>query len=417
MSMEKKTQARDRDNFFWNMMGSTCNALSSMVFLIIVNRMNGTNDGGVFSLAYAVAQLMLTVGTFEVRNYQSTDIREGFRFREYFTFRVISCLLMLIVSAIYITCFGYTGEKAVVTMLLCAYKMIDALSDVFQGMFQQKGRMDLAGKTQAIREILSMIIFIITMQIWHSLIVSSAAIVLVAALWCVLYDFRIVKIWEKATFVFEAARMKLIFKECIPLFFSSFLIMYILNEPKYAIDQFLTLDKQNIFAIIFMPAFVINLFSLFVFRPMLTVLAVSWERRDSKSFGNVIKRSSLWIVLVTVVCLAGAYVLGIPVLSLIYGVDLKGYRAELLIIMFGGGLNALSTVLRYTLTVMRKQYVTLIGYVIAFLFTIVITPVLVQKYSIGGAGAAYVLSMLIMTLVFLAILIKAAHHTMKRGAD
>lgn len=36
-----------------------------------------------------------------------------------------------------------------------------------------------------------------------------------------------------------------------------------------------------------------------------------------------------------IVCLVGAFLLGIPVLSLVYGVDLTSYKVDLLIIITG----------------------------------------------------------------------------------
>ena len=73
----KETTAKKK--FMWNMAGSLCNSLSSMLLLIIVNRISGESRGGFFALAYSTAQLLFSVGGFEIRPVQSTDIKNKFR--------------------------------------------------------------------------------------------------------------------------------------------------------------------------------------------------------------------------------------------------------------------------------------------------------------------------------------------------
>ena len=90
----KETTAKKK--FMWNMAGSLCNSLSSMLLLIIVNRISGESRGGFFALAYSTAQLLFSVGGFEIRPVQSTDIKNKFTFNQYFTSRMFNCIIMLI---------------------------------------------------------------------------------------------------------------------------------------------------------------------------------------------------------------------------------------------------------------------------------------------------------------------------------
>ena len=72
------------------MMGSLTNAAASVILLMAVTRSCGAAVGGVFSIAFAIAQLMLTIGGYEMRPYQSTDVTEQFSFRHYFTSRLFT---------------------------------------------------------------------------------------------------------------------------------------------------------------------------------------------------------------------------------------------------------------------------------------------------------------------------------------
>ncbi len=48
-----------KKNYFWNTLGSLMNAASTVLMLMVVTRTMGAAAGGVFSLAYAVAQQSL----------------------------------------------------------------------------------------------------------------------------------------------------------------------------------------------------------------------------------------------------------------------------------------------------------------------------------------------------------------------
>ena len=74
-----RNKVTEHKKFLWNMIGGISNASSSMLLLIIVNRTIGAEQGGIFSLAFAIAQMLITIATLEIRNYQATDLQEKFK--------------------------------------------------------------------------------------------------------------------------------------------------------------------------------------------------------------------------------------------------------------------------------------------------------------------------------------------------
>ena len=84
-----------KKNYFWNTLGSLMNAASTVLMLMVVTRTMGAAAGGVFSLAYAVAQQLMVIGHFEIRTYQVTDTEEVFSFGVYLAARIITTVLMI----------------------------------------------------------------------------------------------------------------------------------------------------------------------------------------------------------------------------------------------------------------------------------------------------------------------------------
>ena len=84
--------------YFWNMAGCFLNAISSVLLLVVVNRILDIKNSDIFAITFSIAQLMQTIGMFKVRVYQATDVLEKYSFYDYFVFRVITCLVMIIAS-------------------------------------------------------------------------------------------------------------------------------------------------------------------------------------------------------------------------------------------------------------------------------------------------------------------------------
>ena len=78
-----------------------------------------------------------------------------------------------------------------------------------------------------------------------------------------------------------------------------------------------------------------GLINNFIYQPVLVPMAMEWEQKQMGRFMVRIIRQFMIIVGISVVCMVGVYVLGIPVLSILYHTDLSGYKRELLILLLG----------------------------------------------------------------------------------
>ena len=55
-----------KKNFIWNLIGSTINSFTSLIFLIIVTRINGIEAAGIFTFAFSTACLFYIIGIYSV---------------------------------------------------------------------------------------------------------------------------------------------------------------------------------------------------------------------------------------------------------------------------------------------------------------------------------------------------------------
>lgn len=409
------------------MIGSLTNAAASILLTMFVTRTMGDgNRSDIFSLAYSISLMLTTIGMFEVRQFQATDVKEQFSFSDYLSMRYITCFVMMLSAVLFVFLKGYDAYKAFIILIVCLYMMIGALQDVYHGLFQLKGRLDLSGKSLTLRISVSVLTFALSILTISNLTISCISLCVSSMICFALYDLRYAKEFtpQYTKPIITKDKQKKLFIACFPLCTCSFLSMYILNAPKFAIDTFFSDQSgvQTCYSILIMPAAVINLFSIFAFRPAMTPMANSFSNGNLKQFIRILTKLVLWILIATFMCLIVAYFLGIPVLSTIYGIDLSEYKLSLLIILAGGGLSALLGVFQYVITIMRQQYKLLIGYIIASVFAYFISNSLVKSNGILGGAISYMSIYALLVLYFVVLMIfhskklEAKNSMSKRGS-
>ena len=107
---------------------------------------------------------------------------------------------------------------------------------------------------------------------------------------------------------------------------------------------------------------------------------------------------------------------GIPVLELMYPVDLSGCLPGLLLVILGGGLYAVGIILYYVDTVMRRQTALCLAYLLAVVITLPLPYLLVKHGGLMGACTAFALEMVILVAVLAADLMMAWRKVKKGGA-
>ena len=322
---------------------------------------------------------------------------------------------MMLVAVFYIFHYHYTGLKAAVILSLCAYKAVEALSDVYQGWFQLKERLDLAGKGMTFRVILSLAVFIITLGVSGNLLLSCLIMTLISIACFILFEIRymVQSGFQKEASETAKKRQKGIralgdiFVKCFPLFLNAYLVMLIFNAPKMAIDRAITAGNmeagmQTVYNIIFMPTTVINLVYL-VFQPVVTKMAIEWNDGRKKQFIQIVLIMLGGLFAMSIVVLLAAWLLGIPVLSLLYGIELGNCKSELIVLIIGGFLYTFSSVFDNALIVMRKQYLLLISYLVSWVFINITVEGFVTSFGLMGASLSYTCAMAVFCLTTMLI--------------
>ncbi len=387
-----------KKNTIWYTAGSLTSSLSSVLLMLFVTRTLGDYDAGIFSMAWAIAQLMLTVGWYNTRHFQVSDIKQEYTFNDYVSLKTITSIIAVLGGIVYSVAIGNYGYDLWTTISLCLFILSDVFGDVFAGYFQQVERLYIAGKSNVYRISLRLLTFLILLMLTQNLILSILVATIVALLFLCVFDYQIYKKISKEKVKISYKKTVKLVIECTPLFIASFLTNFLVNIPKNSINEFCSKEMQAFYNILFMPSSVISMFTMFIFVPLFTSISRSWHDCDYKKFKRIILKILFLLTVLTLVILAGAYLLGIPVLNIVYNVKLDEYKLSLLVLLLGGSLTALSNVLNFLITILRKQKTIIYGYGISVVVCWLISDYFVINFGLFGASLVYLIAMLSVSL-------------------
>lgn len=388
-----------KNEMIWNTIGSIIYSLFSAIILIFCTRINGTEIAGMFTIGYATGCILNAIGDFGIRIFQVTDVERKYSFKDYFSARFFAVAVMYVIGLIFVFVSGYRSEKLFICLVLVTIRIVDNFSETFQSEFQLNNRLDIAGKVLLIRNTIEILSFIVVDYITKNIYAAMLAMLLASIILILMLDVRKVGCYINWKRKFKVSQVKKIIIECIPLALSTLISMYVINSVKYAIDYYGSNTMQTYFNILYMPTFAINLITLLLIKPFLKPFGECWSKKENGKFIKMILEIIGVLTVFTIVAELGAFFLGIPVLNMLYSVDLNIYKIDLLVLLFSGLLYAISTVMFYALGTIRSQKSSTIAYTITAVFALVFSNFFVKKMGMHGATIVTVLIMLLLCIL------------------
>ena len=373
--------------FFWNFCASMITAFSSVGVLLIVTRCLGENEGALFSAAVAMVNTLMIVGNMNAIGYQISDVKEKYAFSTYRRQRI--CCLFVMISV-----FKYgVRKKACVITIYAIYKSINVLCELFQGRYQQLGRVDLGAKLNFLKVFVPDIVLCVAVIVTKNIVISIFLAIICGGVVLIVFN---LKEWRTP---FLSSRKETwhevwkLTKDILPLFFSAFSATYILNAAKYAIDNNLDGRIQLIYTILILPATTVHMIAGFIYRPVLTQYANIWEEQKYRLFVKKI------MLIVSIILVCALIILNIKkwllaIIAAMYSMPiLCEYDTEFGILLIAGTTNALNVFVCYMITIIRKQKILYYVNIVTLVSSFVIPEMYVRYAGLRGATLSYVILM------------------------
>ena len=391
---------RTSRDYIWNSIGVGLWGMVFPVLTIVVTQLAGAEQAGMFSLAFVTALLLMFVGNYGIRNFQASDLEEEYSFADYQANRILTCVIMMIAGIVYCNFRGYGDSMFAMSMGVYAFKMVDALADVYEGRLQQVDKLYLAGMSQAFRSLTGLVVFSFALLISHSVAIASIAMAVAAALTFVVFTFPLAMLETPKSRRVNFARVVGLLKQCFPLFMALFMYNLIDNMPKFVMEGVLTYDNQLYYNALYFPAHAILLISGFVYKPLLLRMAAAWaDPAKRKKFDLII-----FVVFLVILAITGvmAFIMswfGLTLMSILYGIDFEPYRGLCFVMLAAGAVTAGIEFLYQVITVLRRQRAVTKLYLITFGFSVFVPILLVSFTGLPGAVIGYLIVMCILLVL------------------
>lgn len=387
-----------KKDIIWNSLGSFIQAFNSLFFMIIVTRINGIEVAGYFSYGFAISNIFFVVATFGGRGFQITDASNEFSDRLYKKFRLMTTIITLILFSLLILLFKYPEYKYLTIIMLIVVRVFESMSDVYYGILQKNNKLSIVGKSLFFKNIISLIVFFLAELITKNLYISIISWIIIDIIFMIFYDIKHSKIFKIEKIKNE--KYDYIFKKTIFYFGFAFMTILAINMPRYWIDYFLSDKFQGIFGILIMPATMVSLLTSFILLPYAVNLSESYKN-DINLFKKECYKIIKYIILIAFICIVISYFIGIPILNLIYGINLDNYKLHLLIVMFGALLFSINNFLSLIFLIKRELKIQFNIYVLTVITSLIYSYFLIKFYGLLGGAISYLFIMLEITVLYL----------------
>lgn len=393
-----------RRNALWNAFGNLVYLGLQWLITIFVVRIGGYVDAGYLSLALSVSGTFQNVSHFGIRNYQVSDITQKYTDGDYISVRLITCFISILLCFGFLCFSSYCWMQAISIFCFMLFRVVESISDVFQGIAQKYGKLEIAGKSFLLRGIFGFIIFCLTYIITRQLWISILMMTFISALSIVIYDISAVKAlkWNKNRMFLHQTQMV---KECFPLCIYMLIFAAILTVPRLFLEYLLGTEKLGIYASVFSPALLVQAGVGYFYFPLISVFTEQFQKKDGTGFWHLfVKMSSIMGVGFIGILAMGSFI-GNNLLLLFIGEKIRGYEYLFQGILICTILTAYTNFLCAILTILRELKLLVIATSIAFLCCLIISSALIQNYGIQGTSYALIIP-LILLLGTLCIVIK-----------
>jgi O-antigen/teichoic acid export membrane protein len=381
-------EASIKRDYIWNTIGVLAQNAISPLLLIAVTRINGIYDSGLFSFAFSVAIIFWVLGMWGGRTYQVSDVTREFSHRSYVMVRLLLAVCMVVGAIIFVWANGYDADKSSIIMALVLFKAMESIADAIHGVLQVHERLYIVGKSLIYKAISGFVLFIIIDLITHNILLSCLGIVFANVIVTLLYDVRIAgKVSTESIlpqYLRKTAKSAVnIMTRTWPVFIVIFLSMFSLNIPRYFIDLYHQ-EQIGYFGILAMPITLIGLVMTFILQPKVVQLSKQYEEKKYGLFNQTINKLIAITIGIGFITMLGAYILGVPVLGVVFGIDFSQYQTVLMIIVAGAIINAIVSIFINIFIIIRAfkhQFYTLL---VTNIFLVLLSAMFVKQYGLLG---------------------------------
>ena len=395
-------------NFLLTLGGNVTYAACQWGILVVLAKLINPEMVGQFVLGVAVAAPVFFLANLQLANIQATDARRQTPFETYLRLRILTTVLGAVVLVAIIAVCAYPVRTSAIILIVGAAKALDALIDIFHGLYQQQERMRHVSASLIANGVASLGLTALAVWWTRDVLWGAAAFALGSLASLVLYNLPVGAAVWRATVAGPTRPRSLAAAVAggpwdlgvlwrlawlaLPLGFASALVTFNGNLPRYFIHADYGDRPLAIFAAM---AYVMTAGVTFVgalCNAAVPRLARRWADRDFTAFNRIVFKVTLVALAAGAAGVAVAVVAGRPLLAIVYTPEYAQHYKVFVWIMCSAAVTYVSSVLAYAVSATRSFRLLTAPYVASTLATLAACWLLIPRFGLLGAAWAIAVS-------------------------
>lgn len=376
-----------------NSIGSVVLMFGQWLISVLLVRMSGYEDAGVFSLAMTVSNVFSYFANYGLRNYQVADVQGRFAQGQYILARVLTSGAAILACGGYLLLAGgYAPAERAAIALYLLYSIVNIFSDTLLGTLQLHDRLYLNGYSNVLRGTLCFLVFVGSYFFLHDLLVALGAMAAATLVLTLLFDWGYyrkvepVSPWKKS----DLRASLCLLRTCFALMISTILPVITTALPRRSIQKLAGTEQLGYFSSIFTPTVLITTLVPAIIIALVPRIARAWNEGDRRGLASLIAQTYGLAVGFLLAAELAALVCGRWVMQLVFGPEILQYYGLLYWAILATGINALTCCGNGILVAIGGNRAVAVGSAAALVVTLCLSDLLVKSWGINGA--AYVLT-------------------------
>jgi O-antigen/teichoic acid export membrane protein len=415
-----------RQNFSWTFVGNLIYAGSQWGMLVVLAKLGNPEMVGQFTLGLAVTAPVILLTNLQLRQIQTTDVNQKYQFGDYLGLRLICvCVSMLAIGLITLTA-GYRCETSLTILIIGFAKVLESISDIFQGLLQYHERMDRIAISLAIKGPLSLLMLAIGTWATGSVWGGSIGLATVWAGVLVFYDlpssmamFTAVdptpaqssipitgqnqRFWPR----FNGGDLRSLVGLSLPLGIVMMLISLNVNIPRYFIEHHLGDRQLGIFSALSYLMVAGNIVAGALGQSASPRLAKYYAAGQRQDFQNLLAKTLSIGALLGGLSISIAAVAGKQVLTILYRPEYAEQGYLFLLLMVAAGIGYIASFLGYAMTAAQYFRVQMPLFALSTGISALACFWLIPSQGLIGAAIASIVSAIVQAIFSFGVIIHA----------
>lgn len=377
-----------------NSVGSVVLMFGQWLISVLLVRMSGYEDAGIFSLAMTVSNMFNLFANYGLRNYQVADVQGRYTQDQYILARIFTSVIAIISCVVYLTAFTqYTRLEQLAVLCYLLYNLCNTFSDILFGFLQLHDKLQINGYSNIVRGGLCFAAFVVAYSITRQIAVSLFVMMIVDVLWSIGYD------WRQFSYLAHPTRFKksdmvqeaYLLRDCFSLMIALLLPGITTALPRLTIKAQIGTEELGYFSTIFTPTVLLTTLVPSIIIAMVPKMARAWSEKNYKQYLVLVGKNYLFSLFFLLLAEVVALLMGRPVMKLVFGPEILDYYSLLYWAILATGLNLMASCGNSALISIHCNSTVAAGALLALGVAAVSSWVLVR--SAGIAGGAYALAL------------------------